>query len=101
VNPKSMPLLVSLPPVLKCPDTTIIQCKDEIKPKVRVGYRHCDIGGKVDTIGPMIVKGIDNCPGTVYRYKFVARDQCFKKDSAYQYFRIKNDGPDLVNPPYD
>ncbi len=98
VDPKSRALLVSLPPVVRCPDTTVIKCKDEIKPKVTVGYRHCEIGGKVDTIGPQIVKGIDNCPGTVYRFKFVARDQCFKKDSAYQYFVIKNDPPDITCP---
>jgi len=101
LNPKFQPVFVSLPPVVKCPDTTVIKCKDEIKPSVRVGYRHCEIGGKVDTIGPQIVNGgIDNCPGTVYSYKFVARDFCFKKDSANQYFIIKNDPPSLACP-YD
>ncbi len=98
VNPKSQPFFISLPPVLKCPDTTKIHCKEEIKPKVSVGYRHCEIGGKVDTIGPGLVKGIDNCPGAVYRYKFVARDNCLKTDSAFQYFIIQNDAPQITCP---
>ncbi len=90
----------ALPPVVKCPDTTIIKCKDEMKPDVWVGYRHCDVGGKVDTIGPLLVQGIDNCPGTIYSYKFVVKDFCFKKDSAYQFFKIKNDPPSIACP-YD
>ncbi|HLF62164.1 MAG TPA: hypothetical protein VI603_00320 [Saprospiraceae bacterium] len=93
INPKQKPYFINLPPVVKCPDTTIIKCKDEIKPRVSVGYRHCEIGGRIDTIGPMLKHGIDNCPGAIYHYKFIARDQCNKKDSAIQVFVIENEKP--------
>ncbi|MBK8701208.1 MAG: hypothetical protein IPN29_17390 [Saprospiraceae bacterium] len=98
VNPKTQPMFVSLKPYIKCPDTTFIKCKDEIKPKVSVGWRHCEIGGKTDTLGPKLVKGIDNCPGTVYAIKYVAKDQCLKSDSCTQYFVIKNGEPTVKCP---
>lgn len=98
INPLQQPMFINLPPVVRTPDTTIIKCHDEIKPKVTVGYRHCEIGGNVDTIGPALVKGLPDCPGAVYRFKFVARDHCNKRDSAYQYFLIKNEPPTATCP---
>ncbi len=98
INPKLKPYFINLPPVVKCPDTTIIKCKDEIKPKVSVGYRHCEIGGRIDTIGPILRHGIDECPGAIYHIKFIARDQCNKKDSAIQVFVIENEKPEFTCP---
>ena len=95
VNPKSEPYFISLPPSMRTPDTTIIHCKDEIKPKVSVGWRHCEIGGKIDTLGPVLIKGIDNCPNAVYRITFTAKDFCNKSAKADQFFRIENDNPQL------
>ena len=95
VNPKSEPYFISLPPSMRTPDTTIIHCKDEIKPKVSVGWRHCEIGGKIDTTGPVLIKGKDNCPNAVYRITFTAKDFCNKSAKAEQYFRIDNDDPQI------
>lgn len=99
LHPGSQPVGYDLPPLVECPDTTIIECKDEIKPEVTVAWRHCGLGGKTDTIGPILIKGIDNCPGAVYSYTFIAKDQCLKTDSAKQFFRIENTPPEITCPP--
>ncbi len=98
VNPKSEPYFISLPPAMRTPDTTIIHCKDEIKPKVAVGWRHCEMGGRIDTVGPVLIKGRDNCPNAVYRITFTAKDLCNKSAKADQYFRIENDDPTIHCP---
>ena len=98
VNPKNQPMFINLKPYIKCPDTTFIKCKDEIKLKVSVGWRHCEVGGKIDTIGPKLVKGKDNCPDAVYSVKYVAKDFCHKSDSCTQFFVIKNDKPSFTCP---
>jgi hypothetical protein len=95
VNPKSEPYFISLPPSMRTPDTTIIHCKEEIKPKVSVGWRHCEIGGRIDTAGPVLIKGFDNCSNAVYRITFNAKDLCNKSARADQYFRIVNDDPQI------
>ncbi len=99
VNPKSDAFFISLPPVMRTPDTTIIHCKDEIKAKVSVGYRHCEIGGRIDTVGPVLVRGMDNCPNALYRITFTAKDFCNKSAKADQYFRIDNDNPQIYCQP--
>ncbi len=98
IFPESEPFTTHLKPLITTPDTTIISCRDEIKPEVAVAFRQCDIGGKVDTIGPELVKGVDNCPGALYRYGYIAKDNCLRVDTGYQYFRIDNDPPTIECP---
>ncbi len=98
IFPNAEPFTVNLKPLLTCPDTTIITCKDAIVPEVTVAWRHCDIGGKVETIGPKLISGIDNCPGARYRFTFIAKDQCLRVDSVWQFFKIVNDPPEIDCP---
>ena len=91
VNPASPPSGQNLPPLLSVPDTTIIVCKTEINPEIAVVWRHCELAGKLDTIGPIRISGINDCPGTIYRYTFIARDVCNRTDSIHQFFVIEND----------
>lgn len=88
-NPTQKPKYLYFKPTITCPAETIIKSSEDIRPDVTVDWVHCEIGGAIDTIGPMIIQGTDNLPGAVYEMKFIARDQCHRMDSCIQRFVIK------------
>ncbi len=96
VNPVSPLQGLNLAPLASVPDTTIIECKDDIRPEISFSWRHCELAGKLDTIGPVLVSGIDDCPGAVYRYTFIAKDVCNRVDSVHQFFVIDNAPPEVT-----
>ncbi len=84
---------------ITCPANEIVICEIGIEPSVPVIQTSCSLGSTYTSEGPILVSGTPNCNGAVYEIKYIAVDECGRKDSCVQRFTIENVAPMITDCP--
>ena len=89
------------PPQIICPPPATVECAADIMPDVNLPnvFTSCTLGSTVTFVGPTLVSGIADCPGSTYSVVYTVEDDCGRTASCTQIFTIDNDPPTIVCPP--
>ncbi|HJW29443.1 MAG TPA: hypothetical protein VJ508_09335, partial [Saprospiraceae bacterium] len=86
-------------PVVKCAPDEVVDCEDNIRVTNPTVTMHCDQTYAVQSLGPVLTKGLPNCPGAEYTITYTVTDDCERQVTCTQYFNIENSPPTITCPP--
>ena len=85
-------------PEITCPADATVQCYEDIAAGIPSVVTNCGLTSSFTASDPILVAGMDNCPGAAYEITYVVTDDCGRTNECVQTFTIDNAGPTITCP---